>query len=147
MLNTILAQFYQRDLEKLISELNSFQDEKNIWRVTGSIKNSSGNLALHLIGGLNFLIGTHLANTGYIRDRDAEFTSKAVDRTFLTAQIQELSELIKKTLDALSAEQMESDYPIPFDGQTRPVSYLLVQLLAHLNYHLGQVNYLRRSLE
>jgi hypothetical protein len=147
MLTTLLADFYERDLNKLIEELNLFNDEKNIWKVTGSIKNSSGNLALHLIGGLSYLIGEHLGNTGYVRDRDAEFTIKGVDKSILILQVRELIDLIKRIINGLTAEQLSANYPIPFDGATRPVNYLLVQLLAHLNYHIGQVNYLRRSLE
>jgi hypothetical protein len=44
------------------------------------VKNSSGNLALHIIGGVNYLIGTTLAQTEYIRDRDQEFIRKGVER-------------------------------------------------------------------
>lgn len=55
--------------------------------------------------------------------------------------------MIKSTVISLTNEQLEQDFPAPFDGATNSVSYVLVTLLAHLNYHLGQVNYLRRMLE
>jgi hypothetical protein len=42
---------------------------------------------------------------------------------------------------------MESAFPIFFDKENATNDYVLTQLLLHLNYHLGQVNYLRRSLE
>ncbi|HLZ85954.1 MAG TPA: DUF1572 family protein, partial [Puia sp.] len=79
--------------------------------------------------------------------RDQEFTIKGVERKTLVAQLEALILMITSTLNALTPEQMEADYPILFDGEKRPVNYLVVQLLAHLNYHLGQVNYLRRILE
>ncbi|MGB5555567.1 MAG: DinB superfamily protein, partial [Flavobacteriaceae bacterium] len=119
-------------------------NEENLWRTQGSIKNSSGNLALHIIGGTNYLIGTTLAQTGYVRDRDAEFIRKSVESKELVRQLEELIPLINKTLDAID---MEADYPLPFDGEKRKNSYVLLQLALHLNYHLGQVNYLRRVLE
>ena len=144
MLNDILAGFYDRDLRKMIEEINLFADEENLWKTHGSIKNSSGNLALHIIGGLNYLFGTQLAKTGYIRDRDLEFTKKNVPRTELVAQLEALIPLITTTLAGLD---MVASYPIPFDGTTRSNTYVLTQLALHLNYHLGQVNYLRRSLE
>ena len=56
MLNNILANFYERDLRKLIEEINLFKREENLWRTSGSVKNSSGNLILHIIGGSNYLI-------------------------------------------------------------------------------------------
>ncbi|MBS1661646.1 MAG: DUF1572 family protein [Bacteroidetes bacterium] len=147
MLNTILASFYERDLRRLIDEINAFQNEENLWKTAGAVANSSGNLALHLIGGLNYLIGTNLAHTGYIRNRDLEFTQKGVQKAALIAGIEQLIPIITKTLNALTPEQMQSEYPIMFDDAKNSNSYVLVQLLAHLNYHLGQVNYLRRILE
>ena len=143
-LNTILAGFYERDLRKLIDEINLFQKEEDLWKTDGSVKNSAGNLALHITGGLNFLIGTNLANTGYVRNRDLEFTQKGVPRKDLVTHLEALILLINKTLNSL---ELESEYPMMFDGAKRSNSYLLIQLLAHLNYHTGQVNYLRRILE
>jgi len=147
MLNNILAKFYERDLRKLIEEINLFKNEEDLWKTAGSVKNSCGNLALHLIGGLNYLIGATLAQTNYVRNRDQEFIRKDVERKELVAQLEELISLINQTLTALTSEQMEVEFPIFFDKPKTSVSYVLVQLLAHLNYHLGQVNYLRRVLE
>jgi hypothetical protein len=111
------------------------------------VKNSSGNLVLHIIGGMNYLIGTQLAHTGYVRDRDLEFSRKGVPRRDLVVQLEELIRMINKTISGFTREQWEAGYPLIFDDMKRTNSYLLVQLLAHLNYHLGQVNYLRRMLE
>ena len=147
MLNSILANFYERDLRKLIEEINLFNSEENIWKTQGSIKNSSGNLVLHIIGGLNYLIGTTLAQTGYVRNRDQEFSRKNVRREDLVSQLEELIPMISRMLNTLTQEQMEAAFPIFFDQPGTSTSYVLVQLLVHLNYHLGQVNYLRRMLE
>lgn len=147
MLNQILADFYERDLRRLKEELNLFQNEENLWKTQGSVKNSAGNLALHLIGGLNYLIGTNLAHTGYVRNRDQEFSKKGVPRKELIAGLEALIQIITSTLNAFTPGQMESEYPMMFDGAKNSNAYVLVQLLAHLNYHLGQVNYLRRVLE
>ena len=147
MLNSILAEFYERDLRKLIEEVNLFRNEENLWRTHGSVKNSSGNLVLHIIGGLNHLIGATLAHTGYVRDRDQEFIRKGVERKVLVAQLEELIPMINETVNALTSKEMEADFPIFFDKPKTSVSYVLVQLALHLNYHLGQVNYLRRILE
>jgi hypothetical protein len=147
MLNNDLADFYERDLRKLIEEVNLFKNEEDLWRTNGSVKNASGNLVLHIIGGLNHLIGATLAKTGYIRDRDREFSSKGIERKILVTQLEELIPMIKKTMNAFTEEEMNAEYPIFFDKPQTSVSYVLVQLFAHLNYHLGQVNYLRRILE
>ena len=147
MTNSEVASLYERDIHKLIEEINLFKNEENLWRTFGSINNSSGNLALHIIGGLNYLIGATLFHTGYVRNRDQEFTIKGVDRNLIIEQLRELIEMVKKTISLMTPEEMESPFPIFFDKKNATNSYVLTQLLLHLNYHLGQVNYLRRSLE
>lgn len=141
MINNLLANFYERDIHKFIEELNLFKDEDDLWKTAGSIKNSGGNLALHIIGGTNFLIGAILSQTGYRRDRDQEFIRKGVERKLLVAQLEELIPMIKNTLNAI---KMEDEYPLIFDDAKRSNTYVLTQLLLHLNYHTGQVNYIRR---
>ena len=147
MLNNALTEFYERDIRKLIEEVSLFRDEENLWKTYGSVKNSSGNLVLHIVGGLNYLIGTTLAHTGYVRDRDQEFIRKGVARKVLAAELEKLIPMINETVNALTPEDLDADFPIFFDKPNTSTSYVLVQLLAHLNYHLGQVNYLRRVLE
>jgi hypothetical protein len=147
MTNSEIAGLYERDIRKLIEEIILFKSEENIWKTFGLIKNSGGNLALHIIGGLNYLIGATLSHTGYVRNRDQEFTDKGIERKIIVEQLEELIPMINKTVNPLTPEQMESSYPIFFDKENATNSYVLTQLLLHLNYHLGQVNYLRRGLE
>lgn len=147
MLNHILAEFYVRDIRSLIDEINLFQREENLWRTAGSVSNSAGNLVLHIIGGTNHHIGATLGRTGYIRNRDEEFTKKGVPRAELVAGLEALSGMVSQTLNALTPEQMEAEFPAFFDKPGTTVSYVLIQLALHLNYHRGQVNYLRRILE
>jgi len=142
-----MAELYERDIKKLMEEINLFKDEENLWKTTGNIKNSAGNLALHIIGGLNYLIGSTLSNTGYIRDRDMEFIKKGVEKKLIIEQLEQLIPVINQTVDKLTQQQLESPYPKYFDKENATNSYVLIQLLLHLNYHLGQVNYLRRILE
>ena len=144
MLNGVLANFYERDIRKLIGEVNLFRNEEDLWRSRGSVKNPGGNLVLHIIGGLNHFIGATLAQTGYVRNRDQEFISKGVARKDLIAQLEALIPMITETVNS---QHMDNDYPIMFDDMKTTNTYVLVQLLLHLNYHLGQVNYLRRVFE
>ena len=111
------------------------------------MENASGNLVLHIIGGLNHFIGATLAQTGYVRNRDQEFISKGVERKDLAAQLEKLIPMINETVNTLTREEMEAEFPLFFDKPKTSTSYVLVQLLAHLNYHLGQVNYFRRIFE
>lgn len=143
-MNEILANFWERDIRILIEEINQFKSEENLWKIQGSIKNSAGNLALHIAGGTNFLIGNILGNNGYVRNRDLEFSQKGVPRSELIAGLEGLIPMIRKTVGSVD---LEAEYPRIFDDKNVTNGYLVVRLLAHLGYHTGQVNYLRRMID
>lgn len=140
-------EFFERDLTALEKEITSYSDEKNLWIISKHIKNSAGNLCLHLIGNLNHFVGAILGKTGYIRDRDKEFSTKEVSRTELISNLEKTKHLVTNTLTKLSAEQYNSLYPIEFLGKNLMTDQMLLQLSIHLNYHLGQINYHRRLLD
>src|SRR5690606_34277132 len=104
MLTGILSEFYERDIRNLIDEIRQFKNEDNLWKVAGTIKNSAGNLVLHLTGGTNFLIGATLGNSGYVRNRDEEFSVKDIPRESLIAGLEALIETVKKTISNLGPD-------------------------------------------
>jgi uncharacterized damage-inducible protein DinB len=149
MLTQILQQLYRRDLEKLKQEIAAYKSDNAIWRTDKDIPNSGGNLALHLCGNLSHFIGATLGNTGYVRNRNLEFSDKGVPREDLIKKIDETIEAVDKTLGSLSDDQMEKDFPIEVfkDRSVTSTEWMLVHLATHLNYHLGQINYHRRLLD
>jgi hypothetical protein len=138
--------FYERDLDKLIEEINLYKNENDIWKTKEGINNSAGNLVLHLVGNLNHFIGKTLGNSDYVRKRDEEFSLKNIPREKLISDLNSLKETIKNTLPKLSDEDLKKDFPLKIRDESFSTENMLVYLLAHLNYHLGQVNYLRRMM-
>lgn len=145
-MTTIIVSLFERDLNKLIEEINLYNNEEDIWKIKEGISNSGGNLTLHLIGNLNHFIGATLGNTGYVRERDKEFSLKNIPRVQLSEELRNTIGVIKNTLPNLSAEELEKDFPVPIGNKTSSTAYVLLHLLAHLSYHLGQVNYHRRLI-
>jgi uncharacterized damage-inducible protein DinB len=141
-----IANFFERDLDKLIEEISLFKNENDIWKTKEGINNSAGNLVVHLLGNLNHFIGKTLGKTDFVRNRDEEFTVKDIPREKLIADLNELKETIKNTLPQLSSEDLKKDFPLQIRNQTFSTENMLTFLLAHLNYHLGQLNYLRRMM-
>lgn len=141
-----ITSFFERDLDKLKEEINLFENENDIWKTKEGIKNSAGNLTMHLLGNLNHFIGRSLANTDYIRKRDEEFTVKNIPRETIISDINSLKEIVKNTLPDLSEEDLKKQFPLKIQEQTFTTHNMLIFLLLHLNYHLGQINYLRRML-
>ena len=142
-----LISLFERDLNKLITEVELYKNEENLWIVENNITNSAGNLTLHLIGNLNTFIGKEIEKTAYIRDRDLEFSQKNVPRIELIQKINETKIMIKNALNHLTNEDLLEDYPVLKFDETTTTEYLLVYLTLHLNYHLGQINYHRRLLD
>lgn len=139
--------FYERDINKLIEEVQHFNNEDDLWKIKEGITNSVGNLVLHLTGGLNHFIGNALAHNGYVRQRDKEFTEKEVPLETLLGGLHDLKRMVKNTLSKLSKEDLAKEYPLKIGDQVMTVNDTLIFFLAHFNYHLGQINYLRRILK
>ena len=143
----ILKSLYNRDLQKLKVEIESYQNEESLWKIDKNILNSGGNLCLHLLGNLNTYIGAELGKSGYVRHRDLEFSLKDIPKTELLEKIESLIEIVDSTLANLSEEDLKKDYPTEALGYQMTTEYFLIHLLSHLNYHLGQINYHRRLLD
>jgi uncharacterized damage-inducible protein DinB len=142
-----LTKLFLRDLEKLKTEISSFKDENKIWEISGDIKNSAGNLCLHICGNLQHFIGAVLGNSGYVRNRDAEFSRKNVALTELLAEIHTTELIVEKTLKSLNDSILKQTFPLNKHGEDLTTVYYLLHFFGHLNYHLGQINYHRRLLD
>ena len=147
MLKDTLIEIFERDLQKLITEINLYKDEDNLWLVKEGISNSAGNLCLHLVGNLNHFIGATLGNTGYVRHRDDEFSLKNIPRQDLLMNIENCILVVKVALKALPEEVLVKEFPLEKHGTIVSNTHMLLHLLGHLSYHLGQINYHRRLLD
>jgi uncharacterized damage-inducible protein DinB len=143
----VLRTSYKKDLEKLKQEIVAFSNEKLIWKTESGINNSSGNLCLHLVGNLNHFIGALLGNSGYVRNRDQEFSLKDVPRDELIKKIENTIEVVDNTLATLRDEDLEKEFPVALFDRKDTCAFILTHLTTHLSYHLGQINYHRRLLD
>lgn len=141
-----LIEIFDRDLNKLITEINLYKDEERLWIIKDGIGNSAGNLCLHLIGNLNHFIGAILGNTGYVREREKEFSLKNIPRKELIQSIENTITVVKESLSKLSATDFEKLFPLEVFGKPLTTGFMLLHLTTHLAYHLGQINYHRRLL-
>jgi uncharacterized damage-inducible protein DinB len=144
MLIETLKSLFNRDLNKLKVEIESYQNENQLWAIDKSISNSGGNLCLHLIGNINTYIGAQIGKTGYVRDRPLEFSLKDIPKSELIAKIEATILVVNNALDTLTEEDLEAIYPEIVFEKEMTTGYFLVHLATHLAYHLGQINYHRR---
>lgn len=144
MLLESLIKIFDRDLEKLKSEIKLFEKEENLWLVNGDIKNSAGNLALHLCGNLKHYVGHSIGGSSYIRERDKEFSLKNVPKLDILRNIEETKSVVLSTLKMLDDSKLKEIFSEKISIGKVEIGFLLIHLIAHLNYHLGQINYIRR---
>lgn len=146
MLIETLKSLFNRDLNRLKLEIESYQNETKIWAVDKNISNSAGNLCLHLIGNINTYIGAEIGKTGYIRNRELEFSLKDIPKAELVQKIDDTIVVVRQALDTLTEADLEAVYPLIVFEKEMTTEFFLVHLSTHLAYHLGQITYHRRLL-
>jgi len=146
LINT-LSDLFIRDLKKLIVEIESYEQESTVWLIDKQIKNSAGNLCLHIIGNLKTYIGNGFANADYERDREFEFAGKDVSRQILIQETNETILIIKQGLANIDDQNLDINFPILIWEKETNLVFTLIHLHSHLNYHLGQINYHRRLFD
>ena len=140
-------QLYIGFLDALIKEISLYKSEDNIWKLSGEIANTPGNLCLHICGNLNYFFGAIIGNTGYIRDRDLEFSKKNVSREELIKGVEETKNMLTQLFDSLTINDVDKIYPIDKFGDNVTYGFIFSRLVSHLSYHIGQINYHRRILD
>lgn len=142
-ISTELAALFARDLTRLAQEIEAFPSDDALWETVPGVANSAGNLALHLEGNLLAFVGQRLGNVPYTRDRPAEFSTKNLTRTELVARVHHVRETIPPVFASVD---FEAKFPENVLGPELTSRQFVIHLLGHLNYHLGQIDYLRRFL-
>jgi uncharacterized damage-inducible protein DinB len=131
-------------INQLETELNAYSSNELLWKTEGDIKNSAGNLFLHLEGNLRHFIGHVLGGSTYVRKRELEFSSSDVSTSELLEGIKLCRQEITVAFDNLSPQDLSNKFPIDVMNRVWTNQQFLLHLLGHLNYHLGQINYHRR---
>jgi len=141
-----LAALFRRDLTRLGQEIEAFPNDDLLWHKPPQFTNPPGNLVLHLEGNLREYVGRQLGNVPYTRNRPLEFSAKGASKNDLLARVAELRKVIPTVIEGLTPEQMEKEYPEVVLEVPMSTAAFLIHLYGHLNWHLGQIDSLRRAL-
>lgn len=136
---------YFRTLQSRAHELMEPLSTQELWIRAHSYGNSVGNLILHLTGNLNYYIGARIAETGYVRHRDEEFTGSGKSKEQLLAEFDGVIEMVVETI----SKQSETDWAAPYSAVGTQMSNRFSMVLTcagHAKEHLGQIIYLQREL-
>jgi DinB superfamily len=135
------AERYSTNLAR-IRELAAPLTEQKFWAKPYPYGNSFGHLVLHLTGNLNYYIGTRIANTGYVRDREREFTeSKPPAKEDALKKLDAAVAMVTETIRSQSSADWMRDYSAVGTNCANRLD-MTVQCAAHMQHHIGQMIYL-----
>jgi uncharacterized damage-inducible protein DinB len=121
--------------------------EEQFWRNPFPYGNSVGHLVLHLTGNLNYYVGARIDGTGYIRNRDLEFTeSRHPSKTDVLRKFDDTIAMVIATIE----KQTDTDWAMPYSAEREPEAHdrftAVLHCATHLYHHIGQINFLSREL-
>jgi hypothetical protein len=135
-------------LEGLHTQLRELAEpltEQQFWAKPLEPGNSVGHLVLHLTGNLNHFIGGHLGKSGYVRDREREFSEESPpSRASALARLAETMAHSRRIIEGLSPEQLAAPHP---EARFGSVLQALVHLTVHFALHRGQISYISRLVK
>lgn len=121
--------------------------QEQFWRNPFSYGNSAGHLILHMTGNLNYYIGARVAETGYIRNRDREFTE--TERPDKAAVLQAFEQTIAMVV-ATAKKQMPEDWTASYSADREPEAaerfMIFLRCAGHAYHHVGQLIFLSKEL-
>src|ERR1700680_5101406 len=114
-LTDLIQAGFLREMESLrdaVRDLAAPLDERQFWKKPLEPGNSFGHLVLHLTGNLSWFIGAQLGGTGYVREREREFTeANPPVKTEALARLDEAVAVFRRVVQGLSAEQLAAPHP------------------------------------
>ncbi|HTZ95201.1 MAG TPA: DinB family protein [Terriglobales bacterium] len=145
VIQSSFVEYFEVRVRTSVHELLEPLSTEQIWQRPFPYGNSIGNLIRHLTGNLNYYLGAQIAGTGYIRNRDQEFTDHGKPKDQL---LREFDEAIATAVRTVSA-QSDRDWSAPYESERRDGSTRFAQILAcagHAYHHVGQIVYLQKEL-
>ena len=143
--SSLAHEFRERaaDLHQWVDPLSDGQ----FWRNPFSHGNSVGHLVLHLTGNLSYYVGARIADSGYLRNRDLEFTeSRQPPKAEVLRKFDETIALVLTTLE----RQSDGDWTLPYSAERQPDATnrlaAFLRCAVHLDHHVGQIIFLSREV-
>jgi hypothetical protein len=130
-----------------VRELAEPLSDDQFWQKPFAFGNSFGHLVLHLTGNLNYYIGSQIAATGYVRNRDLEFTDAA--RPSKADVMRRFDDAVSMVISTVSA-QSPADWSREYTAQREDASNrfdILLRCATHFHLHVGQMIYLTYALK
>ena len=145
-LSTALLNRYSANLAR-IRDLATPLTDTQFWTKPFPYGNSFGHLVLHLTGNLNYYIGAQIAKTGYLRDREREFTeSNPPSKEDVLKGLDAAVAMVMEAIRGQSAADWAKPYTAVGTNSDNRLD-IVIQCAAHMQHHIGQIIYLTYELK
>ena len=150
-LSDSLREAFASEYRARAEELHKWADplsDTQFWRNPFTHGNTVGHLVLHLTGNLSYYIGARIADSGYIRNRDLEFTeSRKPPKAEALRKFDETIALVIATIEKQSESDWTASYTAERDTTSKNRLDIFLRCASHLYHHIGQIIYLSRELQ
>ncbi len=134
--------YYFHDFLTKVHDIADDLSEQEFWSNPYPYGNSIGHLILHITGNLKYYIGAKLASTGYIRDRELEFTQPTPP--FKEEALRELEVAVNMVVATLE-QQTDGDWSAAYRAEgvddVADRFSIFLRCAVHFNHHIGHMNY------
>jgi uncharacterized damage-inducible protein DinB len=121
--------------------------QEQFWHNPFSYGNSVGHLILHMTGNLNYYIGASVAGTGYLRNRDREFTeTEKSDKTKVMQAFDQAMAMVLATIKKQKPEDWMAAYSAEREPEARERFMIFLRCAGHAYHHVGQLIFLSKEL-
>ena len=121
--------------------------EEQLWRRPFPHGNSIGHLLLHMTGNLDYYIGARIVGTGYIRDRDREFTeSDRKTKSEVLAAFDDAIRMVTETIRRQETDDWLRAYSAEREPEAKERFNIFLRCAGHAYHHVGQIIYLAREV-
>jgi hypothetical protein len=146
MLLRVVGQLLRREVRAIQREIALYPDGDSLWKELPGVPNTGGTLALHAAGNIQHFVGAVVGGTGYVRQREREFTLRGVAPDEVVAELERAVAAVEHAVAETPEERLSEAYPLPVGERRVATADFLVHLATHLAYHLGQIDYHRRMV-
>jgi Protein of unknown function (DUF1572) len=148
-LSSAVSSGFAEYFEEVGAKLHKWVDalsEEQFWNNPFPYGNDIGHLVLHLTGNLNYYLGARIAASGYVRDRDREFseTSRPSKQQVLQGFDRAIA-LAAEIARQQSGEDWSRKYSAERSTSTNRFAIVL-DCAAHADHHVGQIINLTREV-
>ena len=146
---TVSADFasYYEYVETQVHKWVDPLSQEQFWRNPYGYGNSVGHLLLHLTGNLSYYIGARIAETGYVRNRDLEFTeTRKLPKEEVLHKFDRTIEMVVATVRKQTPADWVAAYSAERESEAQERFMIFLRCAGHAYHHVGQIIYLSKEL-